>query len=445
MPRNALTSTRRIRKLCVFGLALLFTACNTDKATAPQDSPNGSVLSRNSAYDRIADLFAKASPLVMAIPGTVFADHDERINKVVVGVENKSVITSVQLVFIALDASSNDYVIEVTEPIRNMATLRDRYRPTQAGIQIQFWTFCTMGFNVDHSAGRSFITNSHCTDTQGGTEGTIYYQPSSDVDPVSIATEADDPHYFVGGVCPSGRRCRYSDAARALYSSGTGSNRGDILKTTGANNGDLTVGGVFTITSQDNSTTNFPIGAVFNKVGRTTGWTQGPVSRTCVNSNVLDSDVHLLCQTFVDAGVDGGDSGSPVFSITSGDNVSLVGILWGGTSSSFVMSPLASIQDELGTVTATAGQPLSVAIAGPTAVKPRVECIWRANVSGGMPPYSYEWRVSTFPFEVQSYYPEMWYTNDARSFRAHLWVTDAGNTTVNVSTWVTVSSGAPVC
>lgn len=72
------------------------------------------------------------------------------------------------------------------------------------------------------------------------------------------------------------------------------------------------------------------------------------------------ADIAQLCQTFVvnpgGATVVGpGDSGSPVFRITSGDNVQLVGILWGGSSDNrtFVYSPLKQIQDELGAVTAT--------------------------------------------------------------------------------------------
>ncbi len=235
-----------------------------------------------------------------------------------------------------------------------MATLRDTFRPTQAGSQIHFGNcVCTMGLNVDHSGGRSFITNSHCTNKQGGTEGTVYYQPASNMDPFSIGTEAADPTYFKGGVCPKGKNCRYSDAARVLYAGGTASNRGDILKTTGANNSSLTVGGLFTVTSQDNSTTSFAIGKVLNKVDRTTGWSQGPVSRTGVNPNVSGSRIHQLCQTFDDAAGAGGDSGSAVFGITSGDNVQLVRILWGGGTSYFVMSPLASIQKELGSVVAT--------------------------------------------------------------------------------------------
>jgi hypothetical protein len=53
--------------------------------------------------------------------------------------------------------------------------------------------------------------------------------------------------------------------------------------------------------------------------------------------------------------VSGGDSGSGVFQITSGDNVKLIGLLWGGSSDNktFIFSPLKQVQDELGAVTAT--------------------------------------------------------------------------------------------
>jgi hypothetical protein len=249
----------------------------------------------------------------------------------------------------------------VTEPIHQVATLRDRWRPTQGGIQIHFGQFlCTLGFNADDGTDRSFITNSHCTNTQGGVEGTQYYQPTSTVDPTVIATEVEDPTYFRGGACPRGRKCRWSDASRARYSSGVGSTRGAIAKTSAANNGSLEVTGTFTVASQDNTTSSFPIGKTVNKVGRTTGWTRGNVTNTCVNTNVSGSNITQLCQTFVqDPGgavvVGGGDSGSNVFGITIGDDVELVGILWGGNSNGtmFVFSPLKQVQQELGPLVAT--------------------------------------------------------------------------------------------
>ena len=338
-------------RFMVLTSALLLAAC-ADAPTAVEP-PGSAALSRGASGDRLAALFEKASPAVMALGGTVFADNDERIGKLVFGVENANAIPGVTRALAAVGAASGEYVVQVTEPIEPMTLQTTIFRPTQAGSQIHFGGYvCTMGFNVDHSGGRSFITNSHCTDVQGGVEGTTYAQPSRTADPTVIATEVADPVYVKGGSCPKGKFCRHSDASRALYSAAEASNRGDILKTTGANNGSLTVGGVFTVTSQDNTTKNFQIGRILNKVGRTTGWSQGPVDRTCVNTNVSRSKIHQFCQTMVTANVAGGDSGSPVFGITSGDNVQLVGILWGGGTGYFVMSPLASIQEELGAVNA---------------------------------------------------------------------------------------------
>lgn len=327
----------------------------------PLQPPTSPSLASVVAQDRLAALFNRASPAVLALSGTVFADHDEANNRLVFGVENSAAIRGVQTALAHLRIPSSAYAVHVTEPIHFAFTLRDRWRPTQGGIQIHFGQFlCTLGFNADDGTQRSFITNSHCTNKQGGVEGTQYFQPTSTVDPAVIATEVEDPQYFRNGACPRGRKCRFSDASRALYSASAGSTRGVISKTSGANNGSLDVTGAFTIATQDNATTSFAIGKTVNKVGRTTGWTQGNVTNTCVNTNVSGTNITQLCQTFVQnpggaVVVGGGDSGSNVFGITSGDNVDLVGILWGGNSSGtlFVFSPLKQIRDELGPITAT--------------------------------------------------------------------------------------------
>ena len=68
-----------------------------------------------------------------------------------------------------------------------------------------------------------------------------------------------------------------------------------------------------------------------------------------VDTNLSGSDITQLCQNFVSATVGSGDSGSPVFAIGSGSNVSLLGILWGGSGSqSYVYSPIANIHNDLG-------------------------------------------------------------------------------------------------
>jgi hypothetical protein len=235
------------------------------------------------------------------------------------------------------------------DPIYQLASLRDVFRPTVAGIQIHFGQYvCSIGFNATIGTTRYMVTASHCTNRQGGVEGTQYYQPLSSTNSTVIATEDADPAYFKGNGCPPGRKCRYSDASRALYSASVASNRGEIAKTTGVNNGSLTTSGVFTVTSQADVTSG-----TVNKVGRTTGWTQGTITRTCVDTGVQGSNIVQLCQTFVESGsviVGGGDSGSSMFQLSSGDNVKLVGQLWGGSSDGklIVYSPISAVLAELG-------------------------------------------------------------------------------------------------
>jgi hypothetical protein len=334
-----------------------FAACSD----APEPvGPTGGLQPAGGA-DPLARWFAQASPEVLALPGAVFADHDEVNQKLVFGIENAAASRGITTALSRLGIPSSAYEVRVVEPIVMAATLRDQWRPTQGGIQIHFTQYlCTLGFNADDGTQRSFITNSHCTANQGGVESTVYYQPTSTVDPTVIATEVEDPTYFRGGACPRGKKCRYSDSSRALYSAGVGSTRGAIAKTSGPNNGSLTVTGAFSVLTQDNTTTSFPVGTTVNKVGRTTGWTQGNVTSTCVNTNVSGSNITLLCQTFVQnpggaVVVGGGDSGSNVFRITAGDAVQLVGILWGGNQSGtlFVFSPLKQVRDDLGPIVAT--------------------------------------------------------------------------------------------
>lgn len=357
---NSALTARRI----VFGSTILVLAACAEPGSAPlSPSDESASLGQGQSADRIEAAFQRSSPDVMAVPGTVFSDNDERIGKVVIGISHMNAEGAVRAAMRRNGVTEGDYVVMLTPEIENKATLRSVFRPTMAGIQVHFTRYvCTIGANVDHAGGRSFIINSHCTGKQGGTEGTTYAQPDRTTNPEVIATEVDDPLYVGGGSCPKGKKCRHSDASRALYSAGTASNRGEIAQTTGPNNGSLTVSTTnpfFTVTSQDNSTKNFAVGTVVNKVGRTTGWTQGQVDRSCVNTSVSGSTVYLFCQTFVvNAGgatvVGGGDSGSGVFRITSGSNVQLVGLLWGGSSDNkmFVFSPLASVQQELGAVNA---------------------------------------------------------------------------------------------
>jgi hypothetical protein len=339
-------------RIAALATVVLLPACQDPVPLGPPDEPQ---MSRVAGQDLRA-WFARSSPEVMALPQTVFAAIDQDAGVLVFGVEHEGVARGVQSTMTRLGIPPTAYRTEVTEPVVFMSdNLRSEHRPVVGGVQIHWSQYvCTLGFSVDHAGGRSFITNSHCTNKQGETGNTQYNQPSRTASPDPIGFEADDPEYFRGGLCPRGKVCRYSDASRALYVSGIQS-RARIAKTDGVNTGSLNVAGHFSITSQDNSTTGFTVGLTLNKVGRTTGWTGGNVALSCGNVNVSGSNIHMLCQTAVDANVAGGDSGSPVFRVTSGDNVQLVGILWGGSMSGarFWFSPFKSIQDELGSMTAT--------------------------------------------------------------------------------------------
>jgi hypothetical protein len=222
-----------------------------------------------------------------------------------------------------------------------------------AGLQIRFSQYvCSLGFNAALESTGGYVTAAHCSTRQGEVDGTEYYQPLNRVPDEFIGTEVADPAFFRGGACPRGRKCRYSDSNFSEGDSAVGFALGTIARTTGPNNGSLEIAGEFSISGEGAAL----VGQTANKVGRTTGWTQGQVTRTCVNTGVSASNIVLLCQDFVENNrqiVAGGDSGSPIFRINNSGRVTLLGNLWGGNSSGtlFVYSPIANIERELGPLT----------------------------------------------------------------------------------------------
>ncbi|HKC38351.1 MAG TPA: hypothetical protein VKC15_02300 [Gemmatimonadales bacterium] len=284
--------------------------------------------------------------------GVVFVDLDEASNRVLVGVERGASHANLRSLAARLGVPAQALVVRETDPIVYATTLQDQVRPVVAGLQIHFGNFlCSIGFNAVSGGQNSFVTASHCTNKQGGTEGTQYFQSLSSQANSFIGTEVDDPAYKrnLAPGCPKGKLCRFSDASRAAYAAGVSFALGGIAQTSGPNNGSTTITGTLNITSEANAI----VGDVANKIGRTTGWTQGVVTNTCVNTGVSGTRIVQLCQTFVSAGVGGGDSGSDVFGLTGGSSVRLLGILWGGNGAGtqFVYSPISNVEQELGALT----------------------------------------------------------------------------------------------
>ena len=291
---------------------------------------------------------------VFELAGVAFTDADESRGRLVIAVLDRHIEGLIRARLRGLGVPSETVDVVETEPIFQVATLRDGARPVVAGVQIRFSGYlCSLGFNAILDGVSGFVTASHCSDRQGFVDGTEYYQPLNQMPEEFIGSEIADPGYrrnFAG--CPRGRVCRYSDSNFSVGADGVGFALGSIAKTTGANDGSLEIAGTFTIVGQGAAT----VGQTANKIGRTTGWGQGVVARTCVNTGVSGSNIVLLCQDFVENDavqiVAGGDSGSPVFSIDFDDHVTLLGNLWGGNSSGtlFVYSPMSGIERELGSL-----------------------------------------------------------------------------------------------
>lgn len=306
----------------------------------------------------------RAADRTLAMDGVVLTDLDERRNRVIIGVESLEMRAQVERSLRAENVPLDAVIIEAVDPIYLKASLRSNIRPVDGGVQIESdtgvfgFSLCTLGFNASFDDRPGFVTNSHCTGQNGGGSGTDFHQPTDPFNPFAdqqkIGDEHFDPAFFTGSICPAGRVCKRSDAAFVEYDS-TRFTSTEIARTS-LWTGSLTIDDrnpAFRIVGEQ----LFPLsGVTLDKVGRTTGWTNGTVNRTCFSTGVAGlPNVTMLCQYDVvrPAGrgqiVDSGDSGSPVFRTGEGNEVELFGILWGGPAdnSSFVFSSILFVHLDL--------------------------------------------------------------------------------------------------
>jgi hypothetical protein len=307
--------------------------------------------------ERLIDWRLQLRP-VLAVPGVVFLDVDERANRVVVGLDAtraKSLDRDrLERRILAAGVPRPAVVLRETAHIEPWTGLQDKVRPAAGGLQIVFSGFaCTLGFNAYRDASFGFLIASHCTDVMGEVEGTRFYQ-SLPGKGNAIGTETADPEFSTDPPCPAGKRCRFSDTAFAKYDNPRLGGLGKIARPVsgGSESGTLTLkptSARFSITGRAGAPM---VGDFVHKVGRTTGWTFGTVIGTCMDVNE-DVDVTLFCQSLVQLGGGPGDSGSPVFTVLPGNKARLVGLLWGGGDDPTlgivgVFSPLENIEEDLG-------------------------------------------------------------------------------------------------
>lgn len=292
------------------------------------------------SFGQLKAMQERVTPEVLSIAGVVLTDVDERNNRVAIGVENAEARSRVERVLERLGVTRAAIDLVEVSPIQP-SSLQWLWRPLAGGLQIETPTpgkYCTLGFSAFQNGTPGFVTNSHCTQTQGGVESTPAYQPTW---PDYVGTEVTDPSYASGGSCPAGRLCRYSDSAFIQANSFNYY----VAVTPGPNNTSvsnwLLVSGTVQYPSQ---------GQTVHKTGRTTGTTSGTIQWACATINSTTPHTYF-CNYIATNSTQiaaGGDSGSPVFLLSGNNSATLTGLLWGAGTNHFAFAPLGSVQSELG-------------------------------------------------------------------------------------------------
>lgn len=291
-------------------------------------------------------------PEVLTADGAIMVDLHERENNLTVGVETREAADRVEERLRELEIPREAVeIIEKEVPTPHGHGLRSRFRPTEGGIQIgQVGSSvgCTLGFAVNYRGTHGFITNSHCTGQLGNVTGTRFGNPGGGS---PIGQESADPNF---STCYFAFSCRKSDAAFVDYNSGTRGTRkiAQPRNWAGPSSNSSTLKISHSSSSLDiRGMDSYPVsGQMLDKVGRTTGWTWGYVNRTnfmTFQKGASANGKRVLFRHQYQASFNSGpgDSGSPVFD-WHGNEVTVVGVLWGGSSGNAVFSPWGGIKKD---------------------------------------------------------------------------------------------------
>jgi len=209
------------------------------------------------------------------------------------------------------------------------------------------------------------VTASHCSAVQWQLDSGPIYQPGPTR---QVGVETVDPSAHTCGVAWTDE-CRDSDASFFALSTNINSYRGLIARTREPKGPGLgpatrevdTLRPYFFVDAVDDGTAY--VGQYVHKVGRTTGWTWGQITATCVDQNAYDWPNSKIteCGYEADFTNEFGDSGAPVFMLLGGgynqqgDLVGLVGTVIGNseTQGRTIVSKWTRIVSDLGPLVAT--------------------------------------------------------------------------------------------
>lgn len=217
---------------------------------------------------------------LFVLPEVVMLDVSERINRIWVGVRGQDDLSPIAVERLADLGIPADAVVTANVPQPPEPALRDGRRPLAGGTQIQFQTgtggvgtgACTLGFPAIRDGQLGFVINAHCSRTRGAVDDGRYWQATRPaLDTNQVGTEIVDPPFFVGGPCPAGDICSFTDAIFVRAHGGVGVDRGRLAAVPCC--GSLNWNGTNTWRVTDNFFTF--TGNAVRKVGRTSGTTSG--------------------------------------------------------------------------------------------------------------------------------------------------------------------------
>lgn len=304
-------------------------------------------------------------------PGLVGVGIDVIANRVTIGLVAEGARDGIRSKAAALGIPLAAADLVVMGPPVPSVKLQDQVRPMTGGVKLTFQspdsvgggssdTYCSRGPTVHRIGVRGFLTASHCSGHFAQYTGTTYKQGSSTV----IGQESVDPAALpAGGICAWALPCRRSDAL-FVADVGSPSVGFDIAVTTTVGVGSA-VSGDSTLSYRD------PVvgsgiavaGDYLYKTGFRTGTTYGMVTNTCFDFQNVRYDwldhYSLPCQGIIAAGVQAGDSGSPVWLEAANNDATVYGILWGQSCSLipavacnyFYYSSWLSASKEIGSLT----------------------------------------------------------------------------------------------
>ncbi len=225
-------------------------------------------------------------------------DIDESLNKLFIGTIDTRAASDVRQALLARGVPQDAFDVEQAPlpiPRSTGPTLSDTVNPIMGGIMA---VGCTISFNVEYSYAMYFATNSHCSPNYGVVDSTLAYQPQAGYNPDPfnplslsykyIGYEAVDPTprtaAVLGPICTYSR-CRFSDVALYRYVNSSRSQAlGKIAQTTYLNGdpypGSTTLTGTPFQISGELVNNDLYMYMIVHKMGRRTGWTYGPITRT---------------------------------------------------------------------------------------------------------------------------------------------------------------------